>query len=159
MRTKRDAERSEMTDLERWMTFRPWQRHGLVLMVGGLVYIFVGIAFLSVGELTEKQELSLIVALRVLPIDGWGTLFIVAGLLSCLSSRWPSFSETWGYTVLTGISAGWSSMYAAGYILGYAEIQNVTAALVWGLMAFMWWAISGLLNPPKEVVVMLNEST
>lgn len=143
-------------ELKRWLMFRPWQRHSLVLMVGGLVYIGVGVAFLSVGDLSQRRELSLDIALRFMPLDSWAMVFVFAGFLACLSSRWPSFVETWGYMVLTGLSAAWSAIYFLSIFLGDAPYTNLSYGLVWGLLAFLWWGISGLVNPDKVVVVVEN---
>lgn len=133
---------------------RPWQRHSLVLSVGGLVYVLVGVSFLLMEETTPARERSLYLALSIFRLEVWAALFILAGLCSLLSARWPTFSDSWGYMVLTGLAAGWSSMYLFGYLLGYSPRSNLNATLVWGLLAFMWWAISGLRNPsPIQEVV------
>jgi hypothetical protein len=140
-------------ELKKWLTFRSWQRHGLVLMVGGLVYICLGLSYLTIGELSHRQEVSLSVALNLMPIHYWAVLFIFSGVLACLSSRWPIFHDSWGYMVLAGLSSGWSAVYLTSYIFGEASINNIPFALVWGLMAFMWWGVSGLVNPSKILVV------
>lgn len=139
-------------ELQRWLSFRPWQRHSLVLMVGGLVYIGHGVTFLILGDLSERREAAMYIALSVFPLETWAILFIIAGAMSVLSSRWPSFLDSWGYMVLTGLSAGWSAMYFVGYFIGGAPISNVSTGLIWGMMAFMWWAVSGLSNPAKPRV-------
>jgi len=145
--------------IQRWLTFRPWQRHGLVLMVGGLVYISLGVMYLTIGELSHRREINLSVALEVMPLKYWALLFIFSGALACLSSRWPSFSDSWGYMVLCGMSSGWSAVYLMSYIFGPAPITSTTYALIWFLMAFTWWAISGLVNPEKVIVVEVPDGT
>jgi hypothetical protein len=142
-----------------WLTFRPWERHNLALMVGGVVYILVGIMYINVEELTVSQMLSLEVALRVMELWKWGTLFIYAGLLAILSSRWPAFSKTWGYSILTGSAAGWAAVYALGYFFGDAPLAILSTSLVWALTAFLWWAVSGLHNPEEAVVVVVHDGT
>lgn len=142
-----------MTTLKEWLVFRPWERHSLVLMVGGLVYVAVGASFLSSAPLGERRALTLKVALNIMPIQHWSWLFIACGLLAMASSRWPTFSDSWGYIVLTGLSSGWSAMYFGGYFLGEAPSANTSYGLIWGLMAFMWWAISGLVNPDRRLVI------
>jgi hypothetical protein len=139
-----------------WLTFRPWERHNLVLMVGGFAYILVGVMYISVDSLTVSQALSLEVALRVMELWKWGSLFVYAGLLAILSSRWPAFSKTWGYSILTGGAAGWSAVYALGFFFGNAPFAILTTSLLWGLTAFLWWAISGLHNPEEAVVLVVQ---
>lgn len=139
--------------LKGWLTFRPWQRHSLVLMVGGLVYVGLGITFLTMGDLSERREAALVIALNMWSINTWGFHFIFAGSLSVLSSRWPSFSDSWGYAVLCGLAAAWSGIYILGCLVGDAPYSNLVYGLVWGLVAFLWWAISGLVNPDRRLVI------
>lgn len=136
--------------LKKWLTFRPWERHSTVVFVGGLVYICLGVSYLAVSELSVRRSISLFVALSIMPLETWASLFIIAGLLACISSTWPSFSDIWGYMVLTGLSAGWSAMYFTGFIFGPASVANLPYALIWFLMAFTWWGISGLVNPTRD---------
>lgn len=136
-----------------WLTFRPWQRHSLVLMISGLAYVMIGLTYILITELSAARSESLVVALNMFPLDVWGMIFVLSGGLACLSSRWPSFSETWGYMVLTGLSSAWSAMYLTTYILTDAPYRNLISSLIWALAAFMWWAISGLLNPDGREVM------
>lgn len=131
---------------------RPWRRHSLVLLVAGLVYIGVGFSYIS-AEPTQGRLVALQVAFSWWGVNGWGAVFMTAGLLSILSSRWPPISKTWGYMVLAGLSAGWATFYLVAIIFKGAPVQNISSTLSWGLMAFLWWAISGLRNPnePDEV--------
>lgn len=134
-----------------YLGVRPWTRHSLVLVVAGLVYVGIGLAFFRVPELTEKEYRTIEVALRFMPLHGWGMVFLGTGLSAILSARWPPTAEKWGYSALTGLSSGWAAVYALSYIFGDAPINNLTSTLVWSLMAFLWWAISGLLNPSSAV--------
>jgi hypothetical protein len=130
---------------------RPWQRHSLVLLVAGLAYIAIGGAYIF-PPITETRQVALEFAANWFPLKVWGMVFVMAGVLSVISSRWPPYSKTWGYTVLSGLSAGWAAFYAAGVLFGDAPTTNFSSTLVWGLIAFMWWAISGLINPDDVVV-------
>lgn len=137
-----------------WKAFwgiRPWERHSLVLLVAGFAYAATGLSYI-LAEPTEGRRIALQVALDRMPIQFWGAAFIVMGALSIISSRWPPFTETWGYMVLTGMSAGWSATYVTGVIFEDSPATNLSGGLVWGLLAFMWWAISGLLNPDRTAV-------
>lgn len=136
-----------------WVAFRPWQRHSLVLMIGGLVYIAMGLSLMTVHELEPRRVEALVVILRMASIDVWGLVFILSGVAAVLSSRWPTFSTLWGYMVLTGLSSAWCAGYILGFFLGDAPASNFTFALIWGLVAFLWWAISGLTNPDRRLVV------
>lgn len=124
---------------------RPWKRHSLVLAVLGTLYILNGVTFIF-ADASANRRLSLQVAISIMPLWAWGGVFIATGGLGVLSSRWPPASETWGYTALAGLSALWACFYAWGVAYG-APVETVTGVFTWGGMSFLWWAISGLVNP------------
>lgn len=134
-----------------WRGIRPWKRHSLVLLVAGAVYVFVGLSYIAAEE-RRSREIALQIALSWWSLETWGFVFMGAGLLAIISSRWPPVSETWGYFVLTGLSAGWSAFYLTGMIFADSPSSNISAFLTWGLIAFLWWAISGLVNPTVVLV-------
>lgn len=138
-----------------WMGVRPFLRHSLVLAVAGGVYIAIGITYLR-SEPTAARTEALYYAVKVMEYNQWGWIFILAGLLSVVSSRWPPVSETWGYFVLTGQGAAWSGFYLVGVLFHNTPNSNLSATLSWGLIAFMWWAISGLVNP-NALTKLLNQ--
>lgn len=139
--------------LSSYWGFRPFKRHDLILFVAGLIYVGTGVAYI-LAKPNPGRFAALEVVLRIAPLSVWGILFISAGALSMLSSRWPPASEAWGYVVLTAISAGWSAAYASGIVFANSPLSNVNGALVWGLVSFLWWAVSGLRNPePREVAL------
>lgn len=130
----------------RFLGLRPWTRHSVVLMVAGLIYIAYGISLIAAVP-TESRSRALSIALAFFPIGFWGTIWILVGAMSIISSRWPPVAETWGYVALTGLSAGWSAVYFTAIVFDGSPTTNFSGVLVWGLVAFLWWAISGLLNP------------
>lgn len=128
-----------------WLELRPWRRHSLVLSVAGAAYIAIGLTYVLATPAPSRTD-ALEVPLNLAPLSVWGVAWVIVGLLSMLSARWPPASEKWGYSALSGLAAWWAASYLAGVLLG-AENQSVSGALVWGLVAFMWWGISGLDNP------------
>lgn len=133
---------------ESWYGIRQWQRHSLVLLVAGVVYIAVGLSY-ALPEPTLARARALYYAGQVMSLEKWGWVFIAVGLLSIVSSRWPPFSETWGYTAMTGLATLWSGFYALSVIFEVVTVASLSGALVWALVGFLWWAIGGLLNPPR----------
>lgn len=129
-----------------FMGLRPWRRHSTILVVAGILYALIGFNYITVGT-NRGREIALSVILHVAPLHVWGYVFILAGILSSISSRWPPFAETWGYMVLTGLSAAWSGTYLLGILFFGSPSTNASQVLLWGLLSFMWWAISGLVNP------------
>jgi hypothetical protein len=119
-------------------------------MVAGVLYVLIGLSYIF-GRPNTLRDASIVVLLQLLPLYGWGIVFVVVGVLTCVSSRWPPFHESWGYTILTGLSSMWMAAYLTGFLFYHA--QSLSGAILWGLVAFMWWAISGLLNPDKAGVM------
>jgi ABC-type transport system involved in multi-copper enzyme maturation permease subunit len=132
----------------RWWGLRPWKRHSTILTVVGFLFVLVGISY-AFGKPSQNREIALAPLLQVASIQFWGWVFVVAGLLSMLSAKWPPLTETWGYMVLTGLSSGWAATYLTSVIFFHAPTTNYTQVVLWGCLGFMWWAISGLPNPEK----------
>lgn len=137
-----------------YLGVRPWSQHSMVLLVAGLAYFGIGYAYASDTTQTEERTKSLSFILEIIPFNHWGILFMIVGVLTILSARWPPRSEKWGYAVLTGFSAVWSSGFLFSMIFDGAPVSGVIGFLVWGLVAFLWWAISGLINPPVILAVV-----
>lgn len=132
---------------KRFMTtkLRPWQRHSWVVGVAGVVYLCVGLIY-ALTPLTPTAAAAQVLVHGV-PRPVIGTAFILAGLAALASTRWPPATKTWGYTALSAVSTAWGSVFLMGVLALGAPIQGLTGALVWYLLAFLWWGISGLVNP------------
>lgn len=133
-----------------WLALRPWRRHSLVLAVAGMVYVCYGMAMVLITpdqQARAAREHTLTIPAQLMPFQAWGCVWILVGLLALASTRWPPTSETWGYAAMTYIAAFWSACYGLGVLLLGSPTTGVTGMLVWALMAFMWWGISGLENP------------
>jgi hypothetical protein len=135
----------------RFLKLRPFKRHGVILMVAGFIYMAIGVSYIA-APTTEEVRHNLAIALIWFPLHFWGGVWFGVGLLSLISSRWPPVFESWGYAVLTGLAGGWSATYLMGIIFKGTSLTNLRSVAVWGLLAFLWWAVSGLLNPDKEAV-------
>lgn len=140
-----------MSHIRPFLGLRPLKRHGMILIVAGFIYVIIGIAYI-VGPPNPSRDIALRVLLTIAPMAFWGSLFILAGVLSMISSKWPPFAEKWGYSVLTSLSIGWAAAYLTGIVFAQAPWSNFNGVLAWGLISFMWWAISGLMNPVVVVV-------
>lgn len=134
-----------------FLSFKPWSRHGVILVVAGITYMVIGTVYVFHIP-SESQAEALYFALHLMSLDWWGIGFLIAGIVALTSSRWPNLPRSWGYTVLTGWSAAWSAFYFAGATLTDAKVVYFGTAGVWALLAFLWWAVSGLVSPPKEDV-------
>ena len=102
---------------------------------------------------------SITVALKLAPLDFWASLWSATGFFAMLSSKWPAVAEKWGYTLLTAASSGWAAVYLSGLIVPGNSLGETSGAIIWGLIAFLWWAVAGLMNPEKVIVVVEPEHT
>jgi len=129
--------------------FKPWDRHGLILTTVGVSYILISIVLLlsdqSTSGLSNVKDI-----LAVAPYPYWCGALIVVGCASILSAILNSIPRTLGYVVLTGWSTFWAGVHIIGGLSYPMDLSYVSLGMIWALMAFLWWAISGLLSPPKE---------
>lgn len=135
-----------LENIKKWRALKPWRRHSLVLLVAGAAYIVIGLSYVYV-ESNPARDVALQYALNWFSLQTWGWWFVITGVVTIISSRWPPVSRTWGYTLLTGISSAWGLFYLAGIAFEDSPISNVTGVIVWNVFAFLWWAISGLVDP------------
>lgn len=145
------GENHQLTLRDRFWGLRPWKRHSTILMVGGFMYAVIGWVY-AFGPPNPLRDRALVILTQIASVQLWGTIFLAAGIATMISSRWPPVSEAWGYMVLEGLSAAWCATYLLGLVF-YNSSANLTGGIVWGLLAFMWWAISGLLNPDRTAVI------
>lgn len=131
-----------------YIGIRPWTRHSLVLLVAGTVYICIGAVYINTPSYGPTWT-SLEVARSWFSLDVWGSVWVATGILAILSARWPPKVETWGYMALTALSAGWGVFYILGVIFGDNSLGSLAVGMMWLLVAFLWWAISGLLSPEQ----------
>lgn len=120
------------------MKLRPWQRHSLVLAFAGTIYIAYGLVLITANN-TGRDV--------IMPRAVWAGMWIGVGALALISTRWPPQSKTWGYTGLSALAAAWASIYVLGVLLLDEPSAGLNGGLAWFLVAFLWWAISGLVNP------------
>lgn len=137
---------------DHWFGIRPWSRHSLVLAVAGLVYIFLGYTYMVTTSTPERMLALKAGTGGFMSIDAWGVIFIIVGVGAIISARWPPFAESWGYMALTGLSAAWASVYGLSIIFYDAPLGGATITIAWSLIAFLWWSISGLMNPTQVVL-------
>ncbi|QDH85266.1 hypothetical protein HWC49_gp35 [Gordonia phage Kenosha] len=132
----------------KWYRTKPWDRHGLILVTAGVIYAAIGFMF-TLQPATQLRSENLKLALSIMPYFGWGVGFIVVGLFTVVTSRWPLAPKSLGYSTLTG----WTVAWAGFHIVGGTAADNtayIASGFSWAMVAFLWWAISGLVSPPKE---------
>lgn len=131
-----------------WRTYRPWDRHSAIMMGGGVAYVAIGLDYIFDTQSASDTE-AMFYALRIMPFTGWGIGFALVGILAFLSAVWPNREKTWGYVVLTGWSAAWSSFWFSGVILTDAKTVYLSTGALWAFLGFLWWGVSGLISPKR----------
>lgn len=149
---RRDLEENGPVTPLRWWGLRPWKRHSTILAVAGFLYALAGFQYIVTGP-SPLRDAYLAVLLQFAPVQFWGGVFVMSGLLAIISSKWPRITETWGYMVLTGLSSGWAATYLTGVIFFHAPKTGIGQSIIWGCLGFMWWGVSGLLNPDRSAVI------
>lgn len=127
---------------------RPWQRHSQVLAVAGAVYITYGFVALLVSPGPNSTNASRGLA-DYFPEPFWGVVWVGVGLLALVSTRWPASSKTWGYAALAALAGWWSMCYLTAPLVGGDLVPG--GVVVWALVAYLWWAVSGLVNPDDTI--------
>lgn len=136
---------------------RPWTRHSLILVMAGLSHLTFGATYLYLEEGGPRMRM-LVIPLKTAPVDFWALLFMWVGVLIILSSVWGGHSEKWGYTVATGWSAAWAAQYLIGaYFLQELHAANIAMGTLFTLIAFLYWGVSGLVNPDDIAIVVVDD--
>lgn len=132
-----------------WTQVRPWDRHGLILLIAGLTYILIGVAYMvSEDPYVDQDQLRL--ALYIAPYFVWYVGFIVVGVIAMVSSRWPSTTRPIGYAALTAWSTAWAGFHIIGGLSQPINVTYIVGGLMMGMLGFLWWAISALICLPNE---------
>lgn len=126
--------------------------------MAGLIYIGIGYGFISAPGYVGKDP-SLHSALRLMSMDSWGIVHIVCGVLASVAAFSPIGRKAWGYMILTAISSVWAALYTVSVFTGGAPRLTFLSSLIWLLLAFIWWAVSGLLSPEHIQKLMRDGNT
>lgn len=92
-------------------------RRGAVLVLFGVIYGLIGINYIQ-GNLSPTGAANLHLALRWMPIQGWGVVWVVGGCLALIASHWPPGKDWWGYGVLSALSVSWCAFSGTGALYG-----------------------------------------
>lgn len=133
-------------EYEQFRGLRPWERHSQVVAGAGAVYVAYGVNLLFIPA-SDSRVRGLELGISWMSLHHWGLVWAAVGILGLVSTRWPPASETWGYSTLAALAAVWAAFYALGMIFLDTPINGIAGMLVWGLVAYLWWGISGLRNP------------
>lgn len=134
---------------DKYLGLRPWTRHSTVLLVAGAFYFILGLLYILGRNAVEAKSAAYLFS-KWFDLNWLGSVWMFVGTLTIISTVWPPISKTWGYSIMTGLSAAWASFYAVDIVFMDGPVWQINGALMWGFIAFMWWAISGLVDPEKR---------
>ena len=137
-------------EIDIWLSYKPWQRHGIAILISGLFMTFYGFSLLRDGPEFDRNVDMMRVAIRLFPLDFWAAIFVVAGLGSAIFSRFKKFRPPWAYSVFCGLAGTWTAQYFAGYILVDGPPRSLYYGSLWACLLGIWWAVSGMVNPDKS---------
>lgn len=127
-----------------------WSRHSRVLLVAGMIYVAIGISYISAYKNVQKSP-SLKVALSWLDLPFWIAIFLAVGFLVICSAFSRIGRKTWGYMLLAALSSTWAAFYILAFLFKGAPALTLVSGLTWLLLAFVWVQISGLISPESLV--------
>ena len=120
----------------------PLGRRGACLLTLGTIYVLLGVGRVLTTDLGPSSRRAMGLALDLLPLPAWGALLIVAGLVACVTARWPAGRNGWGFLALSVTAAWWLCVYAAGALV-YGSASAWPAALIWLLLVVLVQIIAG----------------
>jgi hypothetical protein len=86
--------------------------------------------------------------LKVMPLDGWGWLWVITGLVAVAAAFAPQGLDWAGFLALPVIVLPWTGAYIAAWLMGDYP-RGWVAAAVWALIAVPVIVVAGWREPPQ----------
>ncbi|MCX4801797.1 hypothetical protein OG594_09050 [Streptomyces sp. NBC_01214] len=121
-------------------------RRGTILSCYGIVWILYGF-----GQLVTPQpdQRGLKLALTLFPLDTWGWLWIVAGIIAIACAWAPPGRDAAGFAALVLIVLPWMATYLAAWITGDSP-RGWVAAAIWMLICIPVMVVAGWPEAPRR---------
>jgi len=135
---------------------RMFGRRGVFLMMFGLVYVAIGVSYLS---LRSQRFTAIPVIGPILDDPAWGLMWIVGGLVATVNGalRIRSRADAPGFVALLIPPGVWSIFYATSVVSYVAtagdtgRINSISGAAVWALVWLVVTLISGWPDADPDV--------
>jgi len=128
-------------------------RRGAILLSYGTVWALVGYAQLVTPQ---PQQPGLHLALDLLPLQVWGWLWIVAGLIALVTAWLPQGADWAGFLALPLIVLPWWLSYLTAWLQGDFP-RGWVAAVVWAAIAFPVLVVAGWREPARVKRVRVDD--
>lgn len=120
-------------------------RRGAILLCYGVVWAIIGY-----GQITSPAPdlRGLRLLLQMMPLDVWGCLWVVSGLIAIVSAWLPQGRDWPGFLALPLMVLPWTVSYLLAWIIGDFP-RGWVAAVVWGAIAAPVLVVAGWREPPR----------
>ena len=119
---------------------RPPTRRGALLLLLGLLYFLIGGSYALIPREPKTLE-PYTFAINLMPIEVWGVLWALAGLIGVLAAFLRRFDQL-GFTVMTGFSILWGVLALCSVVMGHP--LGWVAGLIWISWAGVLMITSGM---------------
>ncbi|MFJ5967872.1 hypothetical protein [Streptomyces sp. NPDC093060] len=120
-------------------------RRGAILLCYGTVWALYGYGVLISPQ---PNQLGLNLAIQLLPLQVWGVLWIIAGVIALVSAWLPSGFDWPGFLALPVIVLPWMTSYFVAWLQGDFT-RGWIAAAVWAAIAVPVLVVAGWPEPPR----------
>ncbi|MET8826122.1 hypothetical protein ABZX40_13700 [Streptomyces sp. NPDC004610] len=120
-------------------------RRGAILLSYGTVWALYGY-----GQLISPQpdQRGLTLAVQLLPLEVWGWLWMVSGIIAVAAAWMPQGVDWPGFLALPLIVLPWMASYLASWLQGDFP-RGWVAAAVWAAIAVPVLVVAGWREPPR----------
>lgn len=120
-------------------------RRGAILLCYGIVWSIIGY-----GQITSPAPdlRGLRLLLQMMPLDAWGWLWVVSGLIAVVSAWLPQGKDWLGFLALPLMVLPWAVSYLLAWIIGDFP-RGWVATVVWGAIAAPVLVVAGWREPPR----------
>lgn len=120
-------------------------RRGAILLSYGVVWAIIGY-----GQITSPAPdlRGLRLLLQMMPLDAWGWIWVVSGLVAIVSAWLPQGKDWPGFLALPLMVLPWMVSYLLAWIIGDFP-RGWVATVVWGAIAAPVLVVAGWREPPR----------
>ena len=120
-------------------------RRGAILLCYGIVWAIIGY-----GQITSPAPdlRGLRLLLQMMPLDAWGWLWVISGLIAIVSAWLPQGKDWPGFLALPLMVLPWAVSYLLAWIIGDFP-RGWVATVVWGAIAAPVLVVAGWREPPR----------
>lgn len=135
-------------------------RRGAFLALFGVAYLLIGQSLLGVHD-TRLVDHVFRFALAIMPITGYGWLWLTCGAIALLDGLWPRGTDTPGFVAAVLAPVVWSIVYLAAWLQEDTPlIHNLwETSLLYAVIAAAVLIVAGMPEPRTVRRVIRHSGT